>query len=123
LAITLQQLLQQFLIQSIVYQIPLRYAQINASAGPVSIKGQAFGLAFYADTRAHSAGLRAMAVPAVVGAGGCIGKGLYEPRERAGSREQRAESREQRAESREQRAEEDLAAGGYAGRVLGEGAL
>jgi hypothetical protein len=35
-------------------QSPLRYAQRDASAGPVSKKGQAFGLAFFADTRAHS---------------------------------------------------------------------
>jgi hypothetical protein len=68
---------QQFAIQSIVRQIPLRDAQRDASAGPVSKKGQAFGLAFFAATRAHSAFLRAMAVPAVVGEffGNC--EGLY----------------------------------------------
>jgi hypothetical protein len=45
-----------------IQQIPLRDAQRDSSAGPVSIKGQAFGLAFYADTRAHSVFLRAMAL-------------------------------------------------------------
>jgi hypothetical protein len=33
---------------------PLRNAQRYASAGPVNKKGQAFGLAFFVATRAHS---------------------------------------------------------------------
>jgi hypothetical protein len=48
---------------------PLRDAQRYASAGPVSIKGQAFGLPFYADTRAHSVFLRAMALHSTCWAG------------------------------------------------------
>jgi hypothetical protein len=48
---------------------PLRDAQRDSSAGPVSIKGQAFGLAFYADTRVHSVFLRAMALHSTCGAG------------------------------------------------------
>jgi hypothetical protein len=51
-----------------VRQIPLRDAQRYASAGPVSKKGQAFGLAFFADTRAHSVFLRAMALHSTCGA-------------------------------------------------------
>jgi hypothetical protein len=51
-----------------VQQIPLRDAQRYASAGPGSIKGQAFGLAFYAATRAHSAVVRAMALHSTCGA-------------------------------------------------------
>jgi hypothetical protein len=47
---------------------PLRDAQRDASAGPDSKKGQAFGLAFFADTRAHSVFLRAMAVHSSCGA-------------------------------------------------------
>jgi hypothetical protein len=41
---------------------PLRDAQGYASAGPVNKKGQAFGLAFFVATRAHSVFLRGMAV-------------------------------------------------------------
>jgi hypothetical protein len=48
-------------------KFPLRDAQRYASAGPGSKKGQAFGLASFAATRAHSVFLRVGRFTALVG--------------------------------------------------------